>query len=303
MADATIGCANAKRDWLRFFSERAILFLPKGGTKMTLGEKIYALRTGKNMSQGDLAETMGVSRQSVSKWETDASVPDLDKLLKLSDLFEVSLDELVKGEAPKQDMPKQAELPREREKFPRRKIAGIVLFVLAWLTFLFFFLIGGFSSALVFASPFLVSGVLCFACRKNPGLWCAWAVFFLVDGYIRCYTTLQISLNVRLLLLYGPDVARLLVLCIQLVWIVLLFAVPVGRFGPLPLMLTGRKKGLLGVGTAAFLLLHLPITFSWDSPYAALLYGAVDWAKMVLFAVLLVSFLRLYRTEKTKENA
>lgn len=41
---------------------------------------------------------MGVSRQSVSKWETDASVPELDKLIRLSDLVEVSLDELPRGE-------------------------------------------------------------------------------------------------------------------------------------------------------------------------------------------------------------
>ncbi|MFR5405455.1 MAG: helix-turn-helix domain-containing protein [Oscillibacter sp.] len=43
---------------------------------------------------------MGVSRQSVSKWENDASVPDLEKLVKLSGVFGVSLDELVKGEVP-----------------------------------------------------------------------------------------------------------------------------------------------------------------------------------------------------------
>ena len=63
---------------------------------MTLGKRIYDLRTAKNLSQGDLAEALDVSRQSVSKWETDTSVPDLDKLVKLCDLFEVSMDELVK---------------------------------------------------------------------------------------------------------------------------------------------------------------------------------------------------------------
>ena len=65
---------------------------------MTLGENIVRLRTQKNWSQGDLADAMEISRQSVSKWETDASIPDLDKLLKLSELFGVTLDELVRGE-------------------------------------------------------------------------------------------------------------------------------------------------------------------------------------------------------------
>ena len=48
---------------------------------MKLHEKIYTLRTAKNLSQGDLAEILDVSRQSVSKWETGASIPDLDKLI------------------------------------------------------------------------------------------------------------------------------------------------------------------------------------------------------------------------------
>ncbi|WP_298020136.1 helix-turn-helix domain-containing protein [uncultured Dysosmobacter sp.] len=64
---------------------------------MTFGERLVRLRNQKGLSQDALAESLGVSRQSVSKWETDASVPELDKLVKLSDLFEVSLDELVRG--------------------------------------------------------------------------------------------------------------------------------------------------------------------------------------------------------------
>lgn len=66
---------------------------------MTLGQHLTYLRTGRGWSQDVLAEQLGVSRQSVSKWETDSSVPDLDKLLGLSELFGVTLDELVKGPA------------------------------------------------------------------------------------------------------------------------------------------------------------------------------------------------------------
>ena len=60
---------------------------------MSLGTNISRLRAEHHLSQGDLAEALAVSRQSVSKWETDSSVPDLDKLVKLSQLFGVSLDE------------------------------------------------------------------------------------------------------------------------------------------------------------------------------------------------------------------
>lgn len=64
---------------------------------MTLGERLVMLRNEKSLSQDTLAEALGVSRQSVSKWETDASIPELDKLIRLSDLFDISLDELVRG--------------------------------------------------------------------------------------------------------------------------------------------------------------------------------------------------------------
>ena len=66
---------------------------------MTLAEKILTLRTQHKLSQGDLAERLDVSRQSVSKWETAQAVPELDKIVKLADLFGVSVDELVREEA------------------------------------------------------------------------------------------------------------------------------------------------------------------------------------------------------------
>ena len=69
---------------------------------MNLGERICRLRNERNMSQGDLADALEVSRQSISKWETNGSVPDLDKLVKLSELFDISLDELIAGKK-KQD--------------------------------------------------------------------------------------------------------------------------------------------------------------------------------------------------------
>ena len=67
---------------------------------MILGEKIYKLRTKQGLSQGDLAEHLNVSRQSISKWETGGSTPDLDKLINISQLFGVTLDELVLDKKP-----------------------------------------------------------------------------------------------------------------------------------------------------------------------------------------------------------
>ena len=63
---------------------------------MKLGEKIFRLRTEQGFSQETFGEKLGVSRQSVSKWETDQSVPELDKIVTISELFEVTTDYLLK---------------------------------------------------------------------------------------------------------------------------------------------------------------------------------------------------------------
>ncbi|MBS5703000.1 MAG: helix-turn-helix transcriptional regulator [Butyricicoccus pullicaecorum] len=63
---------------------------------MKFGEKLQALRRAKGLSQEQLSEALGVTRQAVSKWELNASIPDVEKLLALSDFFQVSTDYLLK---------------------------------------------------------------------------------------------------------------------------------------------------------------------------------------------------------------
>lgn len=150
---------------------------------MSLGSNISRLRAEHHLSQGDLAEALEVSRQSVSKWETDSSVPDLDRLVKLSRVFDVTLDELVMGAEPqlKVETPPVMVSP----SMPGRKIAGIILFCMSFLAFLVPTVLGGLLEGLVLAVPFLVCGIICFLAQKRPGLWCAWAVYLL--AYIICY--------------------------------------------------------------------------------------------------------------------
>ncbi len=64
---------------------------------MTIGMRIAALRKEHGLSQEAFAEQVGVSRQAVSKWESDASLPEVDKLAQMSTLFGVSIDYLIKG--------------------------------------------------------------------------------------------------------------------------------------------------------------------------------------------------------------
>ena len=65
---------------------------------MLLSEKIMSLRKRNGWSQEELAQQLGVSRQSVSKWESMASMPDIQKIMAMSELFGVSTDYLLKDE-------------------------------------------------------------------------------------------------------------------------------------------------------------------------------------------------------------
>lgn len=67
---------------------------------MTIADRIQSLRKSKGMSQEELADAVGVSRQAVSKWESEQSVPDLEKVVILSDIFDVTTDYLLKGIEP-----------------------------------------------------------------------------------------------------------------------------------------------------------------------------------------------------------
>ena len=64
---------------------------------MEFNNRLYQLRKQKGFSQEELASRLNVSRQTVSKWEIGDSTPDMEKLAAISDLFEVSLDELILG--------------------------------------------------------------------------------------------------------------------------------------------------------------------------------------------------------------
>ena len=109
---------------------------------MEFNNKLYELRKQKGFSQEELGNRLNVSRQTISKWEVGESTPDMEKLVAISDLFEVSLDELVKGEEPKLAEPseqivkselysdiKEQVLTVDNKKKAKKgiKIAGIIL--------------------------------------------------------------------------------------------------------------------------------------------------------------------------------
>ena len=105
---------------------------------MNLGENIHDYRVQKNYSQGDLANELDVSRQSVSKWENNSAQPELDKLVKMSKLFNVTLDELVFGKQEKENNNDNQNLPGGpmRQHIPARVIAGTAMMLFGMVFFL-----------------------------------------------------------------------------------------------------------------------------------------------------------------------
>ncbi len=65
---------------------------------MTFAEKLKSIRKQAGMSQEQLAEKLGVSRQAVTKWETDSGIPDIENMMAISVLFDISIDELLSNE-------------------------------------------------------------------------------------------------------------------------------------------------------------------------------------------------------------
>lgn len=65
---------------------------------MNIGQRIYKIRQQKNITQGQLAKDLAISRQAVSKWESGKAIPDIENLMYISSLYDVSLDELIKGD-------------------------------------------------------------------------------------------------------------------------------------------------------------------------------------------------------------
>ena len=127
---------------------------------MEFNNRLYELRKQKGLSQEEPANKVNVSRLTVSKWEIGDSTPDMEKLIALSDLFDISLDELMVGKVPTaaESVTKQSELANvieEKVLTPENKVrakkglkiaaivGGIVLAIDA-VTMIIYFIMYGF---------------------------------------------------------------------------------------------------------------------------------------------------------------
>jgi len=256
---------------------------------MSLGNKIYELRTSKNMSQIEFADQIDVSRQAVSKWETDAAIPDLDKLIKICDIFNITLDELTGRDSSHVAQAPQTIVVEKSSSITVSKILGCVLISVSLIGFFLLCLLAHEAEDLYIPIPVLISvficGILCLCLKTNIGYWCAWVAC----APIIILTPHVIGLPV-LFVMHGTHVVLLFIISV------------IGTKQLLPLSKAVTKKSLvfiiIGWGISVLLyitLLFLPLEWSTKC--------LINYVFYIFFAALLTYTIRYQKTSKNPPRA
>ena len=227
-----------------------------------LGEQIYKYRTAKGLSQLELAEALDVSRQSISKWETNVAVPELAKLVKMAELFGVTLDELI--------LDKKAEMPAEEEILVRETVAeikreekkpsmaktvfGVIFLVVGILFAGYCLLFSAWLTALAFLTPCVLSAVFCLKQFRFAALWCVETWF----GFVAmiCYNSMSISwtqiwMTSFLLLQDGANPMRVALAWVLAITLALLIGITVWIYRRHDFAFSKRKRIVFCIGTIA----------------------------------------------------
>ena len=164
----------------------------------TLGERIYKYRAARGLSQLELSELLEVSRQSVSKWETDVAVPELSKLVKMAEVFEISLDALVLGkEEEKEEAAEEHEIkdeitPKiEKVRETSRMKTGFGFFFLGTgtlLSFLILLLSADILAPILVFIPFGLCAFFCLRQFRHAALWCVDSWYVCIMAYFHYAT-------------------------------------------------------------------------------------------------------------------
>lgn len=287
---------------------------------MNLGETIYKLRTKQNLSQGDLADRLTLSRQSVSKWENNSAVPDLDNLIKLSEILGVSLDTLVKGEQPKEEnidssYASQSSMPQTAQPqapaFPMKNLIGILLLCMAFVAFLLFAISIDLFNGLLFALPFLICGIICLVCKEHAGLKCGWFLYLCLDLFLRLGSGTKWSI---IFSVFRYPVFNLVYIIswVMFLLLVALIVVTIRTYKKKDMTTNGKSRvkllifwGLFAVTCVAYILLGSGKVYSYLlehnrgllNPWQ-LLCSLLDYCRIFLFTAALVQTLRYRKSKK-----
>ena len=253
---------------------------------MKIGEKIYTFRKTKGLSQEELAELLDVSRQSVSKWETDAAVPELDKLVGMCEIFGITLDQLTGREicspTPSTDIPPKT----APVSLTPVKVLGIVLIGIALLGRIFTpLLLVMYPKDAYLLLPLLlatlVCGFICLCLKKHIGYWCTWTALVPL-----CFL---IPRMVGLPILSGIGGMQLLCFVAVVIW-------TATRFPPLSVPVSGKRVALLIALCLLCLSAHVAALFLFPHFFLLYLANCISYAAMV---VLLTYTTRCIKTRKT----
>ena len=134
---------------------------------MSLGQRLMELRKEKHLSQEEVADQLNVTRQSVSKWETDQSTPDFDKILPICELFGITTEELITGEKKViNNNGDKSEIIYDTEENKQKRIGGLAIGILLYFV----------------AVAWIVSSIAVF--KVNPII--ATSVFLIICGVATC---------------------------------------------------------------------------------------------------------------------
>lgn len=144
---------------------------------MELSEKILTLRKSKDLTQEQLAERLGISRQSISKWESGQAIPELEKIVKLSGIFDVTTDYLLKTSEIDELSIKTEILEKQQQQIlireeKRNKVLHCIMYAIG--TYLLFYavcLIGRFyfeiwNPSIILSEILIATAIVIFICTK-----------------------------------------------------------------------------------------------------------------------------------------
>lgn len=121
---------------------------------MNLGQRLLELRKSKHLSQEEVAYKLNVTRQTVSKWETDQSTPDFDKIIPLCELYEISPDELLTGK-------KEIQIENDEDFNKSKRAKGIGLGVMLYFVAVSWIMV---SVTAMMMNPILASAIFLLIC-------------------------------------------------------------------------------------------------------------------------------------------
>ena len=171
----------------------------------SIGERIYELRKKNNMSQGDLADMLDVSRQTISKWENNSSVPEIGKLIQLSEIFGVTTDHILKEQKQQPDLKNEKDQSGTVYVYIKdtdskndykhsetivKKYVGIVLAVIFSLITVFMIIVGGQFFAIP-TGAVAVLGILLACNAKHPWLVTSWIAYVVSAAAFPFYTSIS----------------------------------------------------------------------------------------------------------------